>query len=114
MIDDKRAVVIGIDNYAGPGIEKLSGAVLDAQEVCQVLRDNGGFKVKDEHLLINRDATSENIRSAISFGIAKKNAVRPYFISLVTVGTITWTMATCCRTMQMSMRHSSREFVSRN
>jgi hypothetical protein len=32
MADAKRAVVIGIDQYARPKIEKLSGAALDAEE----------------------------------------------------------------------------------
>jgi uncharacterized caspase-like protein len=62
----KRAVVIGIDKYAGPKIEKLSGAVLDAEEIYQVLTQNGKFVIKDEHFLINENATSYNIRTAIS------------------------------------------------
>jgi Caspase domain len=65
MADAKRAVVIGIDNYTGK-VEKLSGAVLDATEVYQVLTTNGGFEIKDEHFLTNADATSEKIRAAIS------------------------------------------------
>jgi uncharacterized caspase-like protein len=66
MADAKRAVVIGIDDYAGAKIEKLSGAVLDATEVHQVLAENGGFEIKREHFLTDTQATSESIRSAIS------------------------------------------------
>jgi uncharacterized caspase-like protein len=66
MADAKRAVVIGIDNYRGPTIEKLSGAVLDAKEVHQVLTENGDFRIRDEHFLTEADATSKNIRAAIS------------------------------------------------
>jgi uncharacterized caspase-like protein len=66
MPGSKRAVVIGIDKYAVSKIEKLSGAVRDATELCQVLKENGQFKIPDEHFLIDGRATSENIRSAIS------------------------------------------------
>jgi len=66
MADAKRAVVIGVDSYKNPKIEKLSGAVLDAREIYEVLTENGGFTITDQHFLTNSDATLENIRAAIS------------------------------------------------
>jgi hypothetical protein len=66
MANARRAVVIGIDDYPGPKIETLCGAVLDATEVHQVLTENGRFEITKEHFLTNTKATSENIRSAIS------------------------------------------------
>jgi hypothetical protein len=62
----KRAVVIGINDYKDEKIEDLSGAVNDATEMRDLLRDNGGFIIEKEHSLLDSNATGENIRAAIS------------------------------------------------
>ncbi len=65
----RRAIIIGT-NYEGckGGIPKLEGAQHDAEEIYERLHDSefGGFDVPDNHRLIGADATSENIRKAIS------------------------------------------------
>jgi Caspase domain len=62
----RRAVIIGIDNYADPGINNLTGARNDADEIYQHLIKFGDFTVEGDHLLLNEKASAQNIRRAIS------------------------------------------------
>jgi hypothetical protein len=63
----RRAVVIGINQYNdSAAIPTLLGAVNDAQEMAQRLRDFGDFDVPENHILLGERATSRNIRRAIS------------------------------------------------
>jgi hypothetical protein len=62
----KRAVVIGINKYRQEGFDRLSGAVLDATEIHDILKNNGDFEIDANHFLTDEDATGDNIRAAIS------------------------------------------------
>jgi uncharacterized caspase-like protein len=62
----RRAVVIGIDKYQAPRIGELSGAVRDATEICEILKQNDNFKIEPQHFLTDQRATADNIRAAIS------------------------------------------------
>jgi hypothetical protein len=66
MAETRRAVVIGINDYDDPKTN-LSGAVKDAEEIYDILKEHGGFTINEKkHRLLNRQATCENIRAAIS------------------------------------------------
>ena len=56
------ALVIGIDHYRPP-LPELKTAVADAQAIDKLLREKYGFQTK---LLLNRDATRDNILDAIT------------------------------------------------
>ena len=61
----KRAVVIGINNYQDQEkIRPLKGAENDAREICDSLKNYGGFDIL--HFLTADNATFANIRQAIS------------------------------------------------
>src|SRR5260370_15490306 len=62
----RRAVVIGVNDYESEKIDPLSGAVNDATEVRDILANQGDFVIEDKHFLIDKRATSESIRTAIS------------------------------------------------
>jgi uncharacterized caspase-like protein len=62
----RRAVVIGINEYKDPEMEKLTGAVNDATELRDRLKASGDFDIPDEHFLRGSEATSTAIRKAIS------------------------------------------------
>jgi uncharacterized caspase-like protein len=62
---DRRAVVIGINEYKDSSLT-LSGAVNDATEMREKLTTFGNFEILDDHFLINKSATAENIRRAVS------------------------------------------------
>jgi hypothetical protein len=67
MSGTRRAVIIGIDKYsAAPKLAELKGAVNDATDVHKILTKNGNFTVDPKHFLIDKRATSDNIRAAIS------------------------------------------------
>src|SRR5258707_233441 len=66
MAGVKRAVVIGVNEYKDDRVIPLSGAVNDAEEVRDRLRDLGKFEVADNHFLVNRNATCTAIRKAMS------------------------------------------------
>ncbi len=57
-----RALVIGINEYADPGIEDLDTAVSDARAVAEVLKEGYGFTVRT---LINGQATKAKIYDAL-------------------------------------------------
>ena len=63
---ERRAVVIGVNEYKDSEIPKLTGAVNDATELCEKLKASGDFEIADEHFLINKRATCTAIRKAIS------------------------------------------------
>ena len=65
----KRAVVVGVNEYEDSKITPLKGAVNDATEVCQILKESGGFEVAADHFLTDRTdikPTCEKIRKAAS------------------------------------------------
>ncbi len=62
----RQAVVIGINKYKDANIPRLSGAVNDAKEISQRLKDNGDFTVADNHILLNEEADCKSIRKAVS------------------------------------------------
>jgi hypothetical protein len=66
MAGRRHAVVIGVNEYDDEKIPKLTGAVNDAKEVREKLTKFGEFEIPDEHFLLNRDATCQSIRKAIS------------------------------------------------
>lgn len=66
MAAEKRAVVVGINNYQDKKIPPLAGAINDAEEVFQKLKELGQFKIEEHHFLINENATCQAIRKALS------------------------------------------------
>jgi hypothetical protein len=71
---NRQAVVIGVNDYKDSKIPKLFGAVNDATEMRKKLSDFGGFEIAEEHFLINRNATGESIRKAMSDLLWKTDA----------------------------------------
>ncbi len=61
-----RAVMIGIDNYEDDSITTLRGAENDVRHLARKLNMFGGFKINESHMLINKQATSDKIRKALS------------------------------------------------
>lgn len=61
------AVIIGVANYKSDGIKSLKYTVNDAKELYNVLTDPtyGGFKKENVTLLVDKDATTANIKKAI-------------------------------------------------
>src|ERR1700722_11972955 len=67
MVNKRRAAIIGINSYQHEKITPLSGAVNDATELRDILRNTGGFTIDDgRDFLVDGDATGERIRGAIS------------------------------------------------
>lgn len=62
---ERRAVIIGINDYDDSKIPKLGGAVNDAKDMYSRLKDFGNFKIEKDHLLTDEKATSKAIRNAI-------------------------------------------------
>lgn len=62
----RRAVIVGINQYADDKIPKLEGAEADATEMRDALRDRGGFEIRENHFLLGEKATCSAIRQAIS------------------------------------------------
>jgi uncharacterized caspase-like protein len=69
----KRAAIIGVNEYKDPDL-KLTGAVNDATELRDRLKESGDFEIADEHFLLDKDATSIAIRKAISDLLWKDDA----------------------------------------
>lgn len=80
----RRAVLIGINNYAvDPRTDRtknLDGAVNDAQAMAETLRTYHGFKPADIHLVTEQDATRGRILQEIEDHLIK--AAQPGDISL--------------------------------
>ena len=66
MAGEKRAVIVGVNEYDDKAIPALKGAEKDAQEVKDILTLQGDFEVADGHFLIGKDATYKNVRRALS------------------------------------------------
>ena len=69
---EKWAVVIGIGNYSDGAINSLNYTVADAQSIHNFLITKGGFKSDHIKLLINEDATTKNIKSALGQFLSRK------------------------------------------
>jgi len=63
----KFAVIIGINRYKNSGIESLKVAGVDANSIYQIITDpkGGGFSKENAKLLLDDQATKENITNAI-------------------------------------------------
>jgi WD40 repeat protein len=61
------AVVIGISEYANPTIKNLSYADRDARDFAEFLKSaaGGGFEADRMKILLNKDATLQNIKGAL-------------------------------------------------
>lgn len=73
---ERRAVIIGINTYQDQpaGLPALCGAENDAREIFARLKKFGNFNIDPkQHLLLGEQATSENIRRAISHLFWKKD-----------------------------------------
>lgn len=57
----KLALIVGIDNYKNPKIQKLSGAVNDTALMSELLIRKYGFRPEDVHILRDAQATRKNI-----------------------------------------------------
>jgi hypothetical protein len=69
----KWAVVVGVSDYAHPGIPSLKYADVDAQAYADFLRtpEGGGFDNNHMRVLLNRDATIANVQDALSNFLAQ-------------------------------------------
>jgi uncharacterized caspase-like protein len=83
---EKYAVIVGVSRYqnSGAGLENLRYADRDAAAFRDFLLspDGGGFKAQNIRFLVNEDATSENVRSALFTFLTKprpEDAVVLYF-----------------------------------
>ena|GEM_PF-2537832 len=66
MSGPRRAAIIGVDEYKDKEIPTLRGARNDAEEMYERLTQYGDFEVAENHLLRNEEASSANIRRAVS------------------------------------------------
>src|SRR5258708_7898768 len=66
MAGVKRAVVIGVNEYRDARVPALTGAVNDAEEFRDRLRELGNFEIADNHFLTNKNANCTAIRKAMS------------------------------------------------
>ena len=62
----KRAVIVGINDYDDSELDNLEGAVNDATDMYELLKNRGDFEIEEGHFLINEEATSRGIRKALS------------------------------------------------
>ena len=83
---EKYAVIVGVSRYqnSGAGLENLRYADRDATAFRDFLLSpaGGGFKAQNIRFLVNEDATSENVRSALFTFLTKprpEDAVVLYF-----------------------------------
>ena len=70
IYDDSWALIIGIDKYEN--VQKLNYAVDDAQSIKEILVNSFGFLEENVSILINEEATKQNIMK--SFSTITKNA----------------------------------------
>lgn len=72
-LPESYAVIIGIGDYADPAIRDLKYAVNDAKALYNLLIDPryGGFKKDNVKLLLDKQATVSNIKSAIGTWLPK-------------------------------------------
>jgi len=72
---NRYAVVIGINTYDSEHIPPLKYAIDDAQAIYEFLVNHAGFPQDNVILLLGKDATQRNIRSALGTFLAR-NALR--------------------------------------
>ncbi len=74
LMASKRALIIGIDTYSN-GVPKLNGPEFDAQNMRDFLLQYGKYKKGNIKLLVNNDATRNNILNQfdILFDISNKD-----------------------------------------
>jgi len=66
----KRAVIVGIDQYQVNGLD-LNGCVNDARDFYRIIKKYYGFKKKYVKVLLNSDATKDNILTELDNMIAR-------------------------------------------
>lgn len=69
---EKWAVIIGIGKYQHPGINQLNYTVADAKAIYDFLTTKGGFKTENVKLLLDNEATTTNIKSALGTFLSRK------------------------------------------
>ena len=69
---EKWAVVIGVGRYQNPAINKLDYTISDAEAIYNFLITKGGFKEDHVKLLLDSDATTKNIKSALGVFLPRK------------------------------------------
>jgi hypothetical protein len=72
LLNNKMAIVIGINEYESTSIPSLRGAENDAQEIHDILLDNG-YKISNKTFLLGSKATYRAITRAISNAYRKKS-----------------------------------------
>ena len=91
----RRALLVGIQNYASPQFPEASGAESDLKELRSVLSDRGGFSAQNTRTLLGAQATRKEILDQIrAFGEeqntdskAGRGLLIIYFNGLTTPGT---------------------------
>lgn len=81
--ENRRAIIIGVDEYESNLIPQLEGAQNDAKEVCETFIQKCNFQVPDGHFLLGKKATRKNILKAISETFRKdiKNELVTFYFS---------------------------------
>jgi uncharacterized caspase-like protein len=64
--ENRKAIIIGINEYEDQEIPQLEGAENDAVEIRNRLRQYGNFDISNDHYLVGPDATRRNILKAVS------------------------------------------------
>lgn len=64
--ENRKAIIIGINEYEDQEIPRLDGAENDAVEIRNRLIQYGNFEISNDHYLIGPDATRRNILKAVS------------------------------------------------
>ena len=68
--DESYAIIIGINNYQSDKLQDLAFAVNDARSISNLLINKLGYKDENVHLILDEEATRENILTKL-FDIAK-------------------------------------------
>ena len=69
---EKWAVVIGIGKFQDPRINTLDYTVPDAEAIYNFLTEDGGFSPDHVKLLLNDEATTKNVKSALGIFLSRK------------------------------------------
>ena len=69
---EKWAVIIGVGNYESPHINDLNYSVSDAQAMYDFITAEGGYSPENVKLLLDEEATTKNIKSALGTFLCRK------------------------------------------
>lgn len=84
----KRAVCVGVDEYAERTIPRLSGCANDARAVAGALTQHFGFPESDVKLLLNDRATKEGVLRAIDWMLMTASAGDVLVLYVASYGTV--------------------------